>query len=190
VETAIARRSDRWLRVGAPHLADLRTFSATGRGITAAELLLYVEADLQLCGHGTVLFEEPRFEVAELAVALTRWTGDGTEPGHDFVHDPSSYEERGIIRIAHAEGGWAASSSLITRSTPAHPWPVVKDLIDTFVRDTHELTARCLVEVGWAGIEVSAALHDVFGLPLADAKTLVRRASDRTRELGTPRDQV
>jgi hypothetical protein len=103
---------------------------------------------------------------------------------------PSSYEERGVIRIAQAEGGWAASSSLVTRSTPAHPWPVVKDLIDTFVRDTHELTARCLVEVGWPRIEVSAALHDAFGLPLADAKTLVRRASDRRRELGTPRDQA
>lgn len=189
-ETADAWSSDRWFRIGAPNLTDLRTFWATGRRITAAELLLYVEADLQLREGGTILFEEQRFEVAELAVALTQWAGDGTEPDHDFVHDPSSYEETGVIRIIRTDGGWVAGSCFITGTTATQPWPVVRESIDTFVTDAHELTARSLLEAGWSIVETMAALCRGLGVPLPEAKPLVVRVSGRAPEVYAFQDEA
>ncbi|WP_369371726.1 hypothetical protein AB1046_23695 [Promicromonospora sp. Populi] len=162
-ETTGAQRSDRWFRIGAPDLRDLRAFRASGRSISSAELQLYVEADLQLHDYHTVLFEEPRFEVAELAVALTQWAGDGTEPDDDFDHAPSSYEEKGVIRIVRTEGGWAAGSCFITETTAAQPWPVAKEAIDTFVAEAHELAARCLLAAGWSNLDTMAVLRQGFG---------------------------
>jgi hypothetical protein len=181
-ETTDAWSSDRWFRFGAPNLMYLRAFWATGRRITAAELLVYVEADLQLRDGNKILFEEQCFEVAELTVALTQWVGDGSEPDHDFVHDPSSYEETGVIRIIRTDGGWAAGSCFITGTTAAQPWPVVRASIDTFVAEAHELTARSLLEAGWSIIETMAALRRGLGIPLREAKPLVVRVSGRAPE--------
>ncbi|WP_157236755.1 DUF7878 domain-containing protein [Promicromonospora sukumoe] len=189
-ETTDGWTSGRWLRIGAPNLTDLRNFWATGRRITAAELLLYVEADLQLRDDDRILFEEPRFEVAELAVALTQWVGEGTEPDHDFVHDPSSYEETGVIRIIRTDGGWAAGSCFITGTTAAQPWPVVRESIDTFIAVARELTARSLLEVGWSIIETMAALRRGLGVPLREAKPLVVRASGRASEFYAFQDEA
>jgi hypothetical protein len=189
-ETTDAQRSDRWFHIGTPNLTDLHAYRATGRRITVAELLLYVEAELQLRDDHTVLFEEPRFEVAELAVALTQWIGDGTEPHHDFVHDPSSYEETGVICIVRTDGGWAAGSCFITRTTAAQPWPVVKESIGAFVAEAQELAARCLLAAGWSIIETMTALCRGFGLPLAEAKPLVVRVSGRAREFYAFQDEA
>ncbi|MCP2265989.1 hypothetical protein APR03_003354 [Promicromonospora thailandica] len=138
---------------------------------------------------GTILFEEQRFEVAELAVALTQWAGDGTEPDHDFVHDPSSYEETGVVRILRTDDGWAAGSCFITGTTAPQPWPAVRESIDTFVADAHELAARSLLEAGWSIIETTAALRRGLGAPLREAKPLVVRVSGRAPEVYAFQDE-
>ncbi|GAB3174459.1 hypothetical protein GCM10027059_46750 [Myceligenerans halotolerans] len=119
-----------WFRLGAPNLTDLRTFHATGRRITRAELLLYVEADLQMRDGDVVLFDEPRIEVAALACELTAWAGDGSEPRRGFEHSPDAYEESGIVRIARNEQGWVAGSCFTIATTTPGDWETVKSFID------------------------------------------------------------
>ena len=164
-----------WFHIGAPDLTTLRAFRATGRQITAAELLLYVEADLQLRDGDTVLHDEPRLEVAELADALNRWAGDGTEPDHDFAFAPGGYDETDVVWVRRADDGWAAGSCRASGSTARRPWPAVRELIDAFVADTHERTAACLLAVGWSAVEAAQALRRGFDLPLAEAEAVVAR---------------
>ena len=182
--------SDPWFRVGAPDLTDLRTFHATGCRITGAELLLYVEADLQLRDNGVVLFEEPRFEVAALAQALTAWVGDGAEPDHDFEHSPDAYEEPGVVRIARSGEGWVAGSCFAATTTSPHTWETVKDFVGAFVTEIHRCTARSLLDVGWSIMEAMAALCRGFGLPLAHSRTIVLETSGQEREFWAFQEQV
>lgn len=181
-------RSDPWFRVGAPDLTNLRTFHATGRRITEAELLLYVEADLELCDNGVVLFEEPRFEVATLARELIAWAG--AEPDHDFEHSPGSYEEPGVVRIAQTGEGWVAGSCFATTTTTPRTWETVNDFVGAFVTEVHRCTARSLLDAGWSLLGAMAALCRGFGLPLTDSRTIVLEVSGQEREFWAFQEQV
>lgn len=183
-------RSDPWFRVGAPDLTDLRAFHATGRRITGAELLLYVEADLELCDNGIVIFEEPRFEVAALARALIAWMGDGAEPDHNFEHSPDAYEEPGVVSIAQTSEGWVAASCFAATTTSPHTWEAAKDLVGSFVTEVHRCTARSLLDAGWSIMESIAALYRGFGLPLAESRTIVLQVSGQEREFWAFQEKV
>jgi hypothetical protein len=182
--------SDPWFRVGAPDFTDLRTFHATGRRITGVELLLYVEADLELCDSGVVLFEEPRFGVAALAQALTAWVGDGAEPDHDFEHSPDGYEEPGVVSIAQTHEGWVAGSCFATTTTTPHAWETVNDFVGTFVTETRRCTARSLLDAGWSLLGAMAAVCRGFGLPLTDSRTIVLEVSGQEREFWAFQEQA
>lgn len=179
-----------WFRVGAPDLTDLRAMRATGRRLTVAELLLYVEAELELCDGDTVLFDEPLFEIAELADALARWAADGTEPDDDFSFTPSSWEATGVVRIERADGGWTAGSCFASRPTAARPWADARHSIDVVVTDAHERTATSLLAAGWSLVETATSLAQAFGLHLDDTKELVVRLSGRTREVAQLHEEL
>lgn len=171
-----------WFRLGAPNLTDLRTFHTTGRRITRAELLLYVEADLQLRDGDVVLFDEPRIEVAVLAHELAAWAGDGSEPGHGFVHSPDGYEASGIVRITRTGQGWVAGSCFIAATTTPRDWETVKSFIDTFMTEVRVFTARSLIGAGWSLADTVLAVRDGFDLSLAVASEIVVPASGQERE--------
>lgn len=181
-ETPNVDRPGAWFRLGAPNLTDLRTFHTTGRRITRAELLLYVEADLQLRDSDVVLFDEPRIEVAALACELTAWAGDGSEPGHGFEHSPDAYEESGIVRITRTGQDWVAGSCFTTATTTPGGWETVKSLIDTFMTEVRVLTARSLIDAGWSLADAVLAVRDGFDLSLAIAAQIVVPVSGQEGE--------
>ncbi|GAA1862383.1 hypothetical protein [Myceligenerans crystallogenes] len=171
-----------WLHLGAPDLTDLRAFHTTGRRITPAELLLYVEADLQIRDGDAVLFNEPRFEVAELAAELVAWVGDGSKPAEGFVHSPDAYAEPGVIRITQTRHGWVAGSCFTTATTAPRDWETVRDSIGTFMAEVRVLTARSMLDAGWSLIETIAALCRGFGLSIPESRSIVLPVSGRERE--------
>ncbi|MBL0888724.1 DUF7878 domain-containing protein [Myceligenerans indicum] len=173
---------DGWFRLGGPNLTNLRAFHATGGRITRAELLLYVEADLEIRDGDVVLFDEPQFEVAALAHELTAWAGDGSEPGHDFEHSPDGYEESGIVRITRTGQGWAAGSCFTTATTTSRDWETVKNCIDTFMADVRVVAARSLIAAGWTLRDAVLTMRDGFGLSIADATLIVVPVSGQERE--------
>lgn len=78
--------------------------------MNARGVVVNVEGRLRLRCGGAVIFDEQSFPVAELAVALARWSGRGAERS-SFEFDSMSAEEPGLVWFRRSEGeGWRVGS--------------------------------------------------------------------------------
>ncbi|MFI9275274.1 hypothetical protein ACIGXM_31865 [Kitasatospora sp. NPDC052896] len=74
------------------------------------ELLVNIEADLTISDSEQVVYSEPLFPVAELAMELAAWIcGPGGELS-DFAFESMSFEEVGSVRIVAGQEGWRVGS--------------------------------------------------------------------------------
>ena len=80
------------------------------RGSSVAELLVNVEANLQIIDDGRVIYEERAFPVLELARELVGWTQSACAEERDFEFVSLSFEETGAVRIRRSSEGWLVGS--------------------------------------------------------------------------------
>jgi hypothetical protein len=76
--------------------------------VTPADVLVRVDADLEVLDDDRLLWSEPGFPVVELARALRAWIEErGTS---DFAFDSMSFEEVGALTIRSEGEGWVFGS--------------------------------------------------------------------------------
>ena len=74
------------------------------------DVVANLEADFRLVVDGDLIYEEVSFPVAELAVALSRWSQVPIGDRPDFEFDSMSAEESGILWIRRSHRGWRVGS--------------------------------------------------------------------------------
>ena len=101
---------------------------------TLADLLVNIEADLEVMDHDEVVYSERAFPVAELARELVRWKASAPIPFDDFVFHSMSFDEVGSIRILEGRLGWIVGSVFAPdkKSKPLS-WADLASEIDEFV---------------------------------------------------------
>lgn len=77
------------------------------------DIVANLEADIRLDVGGHAVYEEVSFSVAELAIALARWSKVPPDDRPDFEFDSMSAEELaklGLIWIRRVDDGWSVGS--------------------------------------------------------------------------------
>ncbi|GAA2524082.1 DUF7878 domain-containing protein [Winogradskya humida] len=102
------------------------------RGSTLADLLINVEADMEVRDGGEVLYAERLFPVAELARELKKWKGEAF-PG-DFAFESLSFGQAGAVTISQESRGWVVGSVFVPgkRSGPVS-WGELLVGLDEFI---------------------------------------------------------
>ncbi|MFD7022408.1 hypothetical protein [Promicromonospora sukumoe] len=175
-------------RVGAPDLPRrMEHLEASNQrsALTAAEVLLDVEADFLVREGAAVVFAERAFPVAELARALELWAPEYDEPRDDFSFDSMSYDVPGVVRIVDTGSGWTIGSRYARTTTVPRPWPMVHAEVRTFVEMVKPATAVAVREATGSMITAILAVSPAFDMSLPDAKAFV---VDAVRGIG-PVDQ-
>jgi hypothetical protein len=80
------------------------------QGGSVAELLVNLEADLEIADEGGVVYAERAFPVVELARELVAWIQSACAKHEDFQLTSLSFEEKGVVRIVHSPEGWLVGS--------------------------------------------------------------------------------
>jgi hypothetical protein len=106
------------------------------RGNTLADLLVNVEADLDVRDHGRVIYSERAFPVAELARELSRWRNSAPTPLEDFCFESLSFDEPGAVLVSREDpSGWTVGSLFSGRRTSPVSWAELAAEIDCFVEN-------------------------------------------------------
>jgi hypothetical protein len=88
--------------------------------VTAADVLVRVDGDLEVLDDDRLVWSEPGFPVVELARALQAWIEQhGTS---DFAFDSMSFEEIGALTITDVGEGWVFGS-VFEPTTESRPVP-------------------------------------------------------------------
>lgn len=80
------------------------------QGGSVAELLVNLEADLEIVDEGRVIYSERAFPVVELARELVAWIESACAKHENFEFISLSFEEKGVVRIVHSSEGWLVGS--------------------------------------------------------------------------------
>lgn len=133
------------LRADPPRLSDV------------IDVVANIEADVRLETDGGAIYDEVSFPVAELAVALTRWTQAPVTNRADFEFDSMSAEEPGLLFIRRADDGWRVGSIHQERAESRIFTAVeVDEFVRTFIRQLTREVATAF------GPDVSALLSDAL----------------------------
>lgn len=104
------------------------------REVTIADLLVNVEADIELLDDGRAVYSEPYFPVAELARELARWGSLGESSAPDFYFASLSFEDPGAVRILRDRSGWVVGSVFTPEVQSARlTWTEIAASIDDFI---------------------------------------------------------
>lgn len=110
--------------------------------VTAVDVLVRVDADLEVLDDDRLIYYEPDFPVVELARALVQWI-DQTERS-DFAFDSMSFEEIGALTIRSVGEGWVFGSVFAEPTVSrAVSWAEVERCSSSFVAQVvSDLVAR------------------------------------------------
>ncbi|MEZ0070629.1 hypothetical protein ABIA32_006682 [Streptacidiphilus sp. MAP12-20] len=117
-----------------------------------ADLLVHVEADLNIVDHEEVIYSERAFPVAELAREFARWLDLAAEPEVNFEFSSMSFDETGAIEISRVPSGWSVGS-VFTPDRRSAPIAFV-DLAATL----REFIGRVLRDVEALGLDAESIL--------------------------------
>ena len=120
---------------------------------TPADLLVNIEADLEVVDGDDVLYSERAFPVAELARDLMRWKNSRIIPPDDFAFNSMSFDELGAIKISREGSGWFVSSVFASgRKSQPVPW-------GELVRELDEFIQRVEVSIQSIGIDPNVVFY-------------------------------
>ena len=137
------------IRYGEVDVTDLR-------GLTLADVLINVEADLEMWDGDRLIYSERSFPIVELARALCCWSR--ADSADDFEFSSFSFEEPGVIEIHNASKGWYVTSIFTpTIRSRIVQWNDVRDMISGFVENVEsDLERLGLIDIvaGWKVLEL------------------------------------
>jgi hypothetical protein len=111
------------------------------RVVTIADLLINIEADLEIWDGEDVVYSEKYFPVAELARELERWRNSPELPLKDFEFSSLSFADPGAVRFFRDGNGWAVSSTFANdRKSRSISWPDLITELESFARRVAEGT--------------------------------------------------
>jgi hypothetical protein len=132
------------IRYGTVDVTDLR-------GLTLADVLINVEADLEAWDGDRLIYSERSFPIVELARALGCWIH--ADSAYDFEFSSLSFEESGVIEIHNTSKGWYVTS-IFTPTVRSRIMQLddVRDMIAGFVENVKsDLEWLGLIDIvaGW-----------------------------------------
>jgi hypothetical protein len=109
------------------------------QGGMLADLLVNIEAYIEISSDGNIIYSEPAFPVAELARELNRWVSSGGNEVGDFGFSSMSFDEIGAVKIFRTPLGWSVGSIFCPgKSTLPVRWGELAESIQSFV-----VSVRC-----------------------------------------------
>lgn len=119
-------------------------------GITQADYLIGLDANLRVVDGDVTIFDEPGFPVVELARSLRIWLE--TPKRGDFEFASMSFEEIGSIAFRQTAAGWRFDSAFEPdASTATTTWAAVESCC-------RRLIARVEADLAALGIDPEVAL--------------------------------
>lgn len=120
-------------------------------GLTLADVLINVEADLEVWDGDRLIYSERSFPIVELARALCFWSR--ADSADDFEFSSLSFEEPGVIEIHNTSKGWCVTS-IFTPAVRSRIMQVgdVRGMIAGFVENVEcDLRRLGLIDIvaGW-----------------------------------------
>ncbi|GIF73370.1 DUF7878 domain-containing protein [Asanoa siamensis] len=107
------------------------------QGDSSSELLVNLEADLEIADGERVIYAERAFPVVELARELVSWIQSPSyEERNAFEFVSLTFQETGVVRILHTSGGWSVTSAFSPEvlSDPMG-WEEVEQIVRRFAGD-------------------------------------------------------